>query len=141
VSVERPRADHDHDVSHRLAATLAAVWAERTNDASSLARFAATGEISEALIVRLGRDLELLEAAVAETGFAPDAEEWSAQTVVRLLLAYVTGHGLRRPYGAWERLRDDRHLALLFRTPHRHEERTRPWTPTRPRLPAQQPRG
>jgi hemoglobin len=124
---ERPRgvltlrdpggSDDPAPVSHRLAATLAAVWAERTGDASSLARFAATGEITEALLARLARDLELLEAAVTEAGFAAESEEWSTQAIVRLLLQYVTSAGVRRPYVGWQRLRDDRHIAVLFRQP------------------------
>lgn len=100
----------------RLAATLAFHWAQHADPDSPVARFAATGAISESTVDALYDELVALEEAVESGSPAVrEGEEWTDQTVVRTLLEYAAVHRPRGPMPGWKSLRDDRIAARVFR--------------------------
>lgn len=114
------RGDPTRPVTHgsdadRLAATLAHFWAESSGREMLLAVFAATGEITDATVAALRRDLTLLEqAAGGPAGQAGSTREWTTQTVVGCLLAYAQAHNPRGPVAGWVELRNPATAARLF---------------------------
>lgn len=96
-----------------LAATLGQYWAEGCPPESPLARFAETGEISDATVAALRRDLALLESAAD----ARQTGAWVAQKVVGCLLAYAELHLPRPAVPGWADLRTQTAVARLFAGP------------------------